>query len=451
MSAELLNRAREGLDWIAEKKGGYEAEIFIQKSRDRGLELKNGKPFLNQESSEEGVGLRLRRDGRMSFAFAGGDVSAVLPDVFKRAASQLTQLPENPHQVLPFPAQRGGEKLEGFEASLYDPNILNDDVEQWTTQLADMDERARRHPRVVEVSQIGFGESVLEMGLASTTGVANFEKGTYSSFGLTVRVSDGDSMEVGSGYRIGRRRRDVDAQAAVDEAVSRTAKLLGARAPTPKRRCAVFDPWVAGELLDLLACSLSAEAVLRGRSFLRGGLGRKIGSSMVNFMDDPLKPGGLSSGRFDDEGIPTRAAAIVDHGVLREYFYDSCTAHEAERISNGCAGRSGFRGPPSASASNFYLMPGRTTRRELILDTNDGILVTEIMGMHTADPVSGEISVGISGVMIKRGRLTHGVRGAMLSCNILDVWERVDGVADDLIFYGSLGAPTFRAADLTIG
>jgi len=70
--------------------------------------------------------------------------------------------------------------------------------------------------------------------------------------------------------------------------------------------------------------------------------------------------------------------------------------------------------------------------------------------MHTADPVSGEMSVGVSGVAIENGEIVHGIRGAMLSTNLLDLLAGVDAVADDLTFYGATAAPTFRVSGLSV-
>ena len=136
--------------------------------------------------------------------------------------------------------------------------------------------------------------------------------------------------------------------------------------------------------------------------------------------------------------------------MLRDYFYDSYTAHKEGRSSNGCAGRNGYRSLPQAGSSNFFMEPGKTSREALIADTKDGVLVFEVMGMHMADPVSGDMSVGVSGIAIQNGELTHSVRGAMLSGNILQMLEGVDAVADDLRFYGSTASPTFRVADMTV-
>jgi PmbA protein len=183
---------------------------------------------------------------------------------------------------------------------------------------------------------------------------------------------------------------------------------------------------------------------------LAGKRGKRVGSALATFIDDPLRQAGLASSIFDGEGVPTRRKVPIDAGVVRDYFYDTAAASKDGCESNGSAGRGSFRGLPSPGSSNFYLEPGAMTREALLEDTRDGILVLELMGMHTADPVSGEFSVGLAGVEIKDGKLGGAVRGAMVSGNLLDLLDRLDAVADDLVFYGSSAAPTFRVRDLTV-
>ena len=90
------------------------------------------------------------------------------------------------------------------------------------------------------------------------------------------------------------------------------------------------------------------------------------------------------------------------------------------------------------------------TREDLIADTRSGLLVAEVLGMHMVDPVSGSFSVGVSALSIEKGLLGRPVKGAMISGNLLDLLSRVDGVASDLTFQGSLGAPTFRVSSLDV-
>lgn len=436
--------------WLRERDPQAEAELYLYRGRDRGIDLREGRPESSQEAAEEGLGLRLVKDGRMAFSYVGGLGLGGLPDLYRRAADQLPLLEPDEHRVLPAP-RAPAPGPGALSETLRDPALFTTPLAEMTPRLLEMHARAMKaDPRIKQVLQLAYAENTAEAAIAATTGTATCETQTYASFGLTVLGGSGEEIQVNGGSRLARFASDLDFAATVDEAVARTTALLDAR-KLPSKRCAVlFDPWVAPELLDLFAGALSAEAVQRGKSLLKGKMGGRVASDLVTFVDEPLRPKGISSGRYDDEGVPTSDKLMVEKGVLKEYFYDAYTAHKDGRSSNGCAGRGGYKGIPGASASNFYLRPGLLSREKLLADTRDGILVLEIMGMHTADPISGEMSVGISGLAIRGGEIAHGVRGAMLSGNLLEMLARVDAVADDLTFYGSLAAPTFRIADVTI-
>ncbi|OGR61542.1 MAG: hypothetical protein A2X36_11885 [Elusimicrobia bacterium GWA2_69_24] len=453
METPLLELADRVVEWIGRKAPGLEAEAYLLRSRDRGIDLKDGVADTIQESSEGGMGLRLFDGKRMAFSFCGGLEPEMIGDLFARAASQLPHLPADPDRALPVAAAGAVPAPEGeaLPATLHDPWIFSRPIQEFIPELREMEARAKRaDPRIAKVLQVGYGENASEVAISSTRGIRACERGTSCSGGLYAMASAGDDVQVGSASRFARFRKDLDLGRVADEAVFRTVSLLGARKLPSRRRAVLFDPWLAGEIVDLVASPMSAEMVQRGKSLLKGRVGERIASPAVTFVDDPWLPGGVSSARFDDEGVPTQRKTMIDQGVLCDYFYDTYTARKDGRSSNGCAGRAGFRGLPAATPSNFFMRPGKMTREELIADTKDGILVLELMGMHMTDPISGEVSVGISGVAITDGEITHGIRGAMLSCGLLDLLNSIDGVADDLTFYGSLAAPTFRASDLTV-
>src|SRR5262249_4621932 len=159
--------------------------------------------------------------------------------------------------------------------------------------------------------------------------------------------------------------------------------------PPTGRRAVLFDPWVSGEFIDLIAGALSADQVQRGKSLFRGKLGAKVASPLLTMVDDPWLDRGIASAAFDDEGVPTRKKTMSEAGVLKDFFYATYTARKDKRESNGTAGRASYKGTPGPSATNFYVKPGAISRDELLAGTKDGILVLEVMGMHTADPVSG--------------------------------------------------------------
>jgi PmbA protein len=72
------------------------------------------------------------------------------------------------------------------------------------------------------------------------------------------------------------------------------------------------------------------------------------------------------------------------------------------------------------------------------------------MGMHTANPISGDFSVGVAGLLIENGEITRPVRGMALGGNIIELIASIDKVGNDLQFFGSRGSPTVRIAEMTI-
>lgn len=450
MTASFLDLAERALDAARKAVPGFTVELYAARGRERALERKEGRPEQTFESSEEGLGLRLADGGRMAFVCGGGLSPDTAVDLARRAKAQLPLMKADPARALPA-APPAGSDPDGLSATLEDPEAFQSPLEDLAPRLDAAAAKARRaHAGVKAVLHAGYSESFSEVAVVSSLGVSAYERGSSSGVGFSMSAARGAELQVGSGSRAARRAADLDWDAAAADAAFRAAVLLGAKKLPGKRRDVLFDPWVASDVLDLLAGPLSAEAVQRGRSLFKGRIGKRVASKAVTLEDDPHRPGGLGSALFDDEGLPTRRKTMVEGGILREYFYDAYTAAREGKASNGSASRGGYRGLPGPSPMNLFLKPGKLSREALLKDTRDGILVFELMGMHTADPVSGELSVGVSGVAVRRGEVTHGIKGAMLSTNVLALFGAVDAVADDLVSYGSLSAPTFRAAGLQI-
>ena len=123
----------------------------------------------------------------------------------------------------------------------------------------------------------------------------------------------------------------------------------------------------------------------------------------------------------------------------------------AKTVSTGNASKSERNTPPSPGVSNFYLAGGELSREALYQTTSRAFVVRDVIGMHTADCVSGEFSVGASGFLWEKGKPGRAVRGVTLSGNLLDLFAGVDAVANDLTWQGTMGAPTFRVKGLSVG
>lgn len=449
MSADLEDLARDAVAWMKSRSAETAAEVYLARGEERSLSRREGEREGVSASESDGVGVRVVRDGRVGFAAAGGADLDEIKSLYARAVEQLPHAEPDPRRVLPGPqADPAADPL--LAATLWDEDLFTLPWDKVEDRLRQAEAAAQAAPRVARVMRVEYAESRGTVVIAGTSGLFARERGSDSSVSLVVSAESGTEVSLGEAYRAERRASALDVAAAGREAGRRASALLGARRAKGGKRAILFEPWVGVEFLELLAELLSADEVQGGRSLLAGKLGQSVASPFVTLRDDPRRPGGLGSSRFDDEGLPTRDKAMIERGVLRDYFHDAVSAAKVGRVSNGCAYRASYAGLPGPGASNFYLAPGEATREALIADTKAGLLVSEVLGMHMVDPVSGAFSVGVSGLSIEKGRLAGPVKGAMISGSLLDLLSRVDGVASDLIFQGSLGAPTFRVSTLDV-
>jgi PmbA protein len=168
-------------------------------------------------------------------------------------------------------------------------------------------------------------------------------------------------------------------------------------------------------------------------------------------IDDGLLENGLGTSPCDDELVPTKKKAVIDKGSLVLFLYNTYTANKDNVESTGNGMRGGFKGIPGVGITNLYIEPGDKPIDELVASVDKGLLVTEVMGMHTANAISGDFSVGEVGFWIEKGKKAYPVREITIAGNILDLMKHVDAVGNDIRFSGRIGCPSLRIKELSIG
>ena len=447
MSEDLAARATEAVSWMAGQSAVVQAEVYLSRSRHRSLARRDGARDGVEIAESLGAGVRVMEGGRVGFASAGGADPETLRGLWRRAVEQLPHAEPESRRALPPPEAVAPDAA--FDASLWDDSLFTRSWEELDARLGQAETAASAGGRA-RVLRSEIAESRGDVVVANTLGLMASERGGSISVSVSSAAERAGESQIGEGFREARRFESLGVEAAGAEAARRALCSIGGGRTRAGRRAVVFEPWVAVEFLEALAGLLSAEEVQCGRSLLGGRLGKMIASPLVTLRDDPRRLGGAASARFDDEGVPTRDKALIESGVLRELLHDSATAAREGGPSNGCGYRDGWSGLPGPGPSNLFLAPGVMSRDALIGGTKDGLLVLEVLGTHMVDPVSGEFSVGVSGLEIGNGEIARPFKGAMIAGGLLDLLERVDAVADDLIFHGSFGSPTFRVSALDV-
>jgi PmbA protein len=200
--------------------------------------------------------------------------------------------------------------------------------------------------------------------------------------------------------------------------VDRAARLLGATKPASRRLTAVLDREVTAELLSIIGGTLSGEAVLKGRSLFANREGEAVAAPSVDLTSDPTDPGAFGAGHYDGEGLARRKVPLVTEGILRGFLYDTYSGRRAGRASTASASR-GYSSPPAVGAAALTLAPGTASQAELVTGVADGVFVQEVSGLHSGvNPISGDFSVGATGLVIRDGVFAEPFREATIASTL---------------------------------
>ncbi len=235
-----------------------------------------------------------------------------------------------------------------------------------------------------------------------------------------------------------------------DDACKKAKALSLAEKGSSLRASILFPPEASLELLSLLSFSLKGDEVSKGRSFLKDSLGKKVFSENLSVIDDGLMPGLPETRPFDDEGIPQRKKVLIREGEVAGFIWDFYYGKRAGLFSTGNARRPDPSSPPKVDFTNLYIERGLKTKEELLNSSGPVFEVLEILGAHTADPISGDFSFGVSGILYEKGEPLRYLCEMGLSGNIFELFREVE-VAKDLTFFGDTGSPSLLVPSMDLG
>jgi PmbA protein len=332
----------------------------------------------------------------------------------------------------------------------FDPEGLARKVEE-KIELAKKVERLCRAAdrRIQTVRSANLSESLFETILASHDGRILRHRGTMFSSSLACKAEENGDAQMGYEYVFSPFLSKLDLEFCAKSGAEGAVELLGAQKPKSMKCPAVIRNDVVSELIDFLAGSFSGEEIEKGKSLLQGKLNERVFADSIDILDDGLLSEGLATRPFDAEGTASQTTKVVEGGVFKKILLDKKYAKRFGSQPTGNSSRS-IKNPPSISTTNVYLKAGTKTLAELVRDVGNGILITNLMGVHTANSVTGNFSLGASGLIIRSGKIAEPVKGFAVAGNVLDLFRSVSALGSDLRFFGSVGAPSLLLPELAV-
>jgi len=437
----------ERLEAELRRRGAADYEIYAAEVDSLAVDAKEGAVEGLERASSRSVAVRVLEAGRLGFAYS----TDLAPEALARVAEQAVAAAHETSADAANGLAAAPVKLPEV-AGLYDEAVAATPQEAKVERALALERAALAGDRrLKKVRRASYREGLSRVHIRNSRGVDLSRRSSHVSASVMVMAQDDDNAEMGWDFDFSRAFAGLDVDTIGRRAAKRALEALGGRS-VPTCACpALLESHVTADLLELIGASLLAESVQKGKSLFAGRLGQQVAAPLLNLIDDGLRPGGLESAPFDDEGNPRQRTPLIEQGRLSSFLYDQYSANREGRASTGNASRPSSLSPPVPAMSNLYLEPGERSFAELVSQMDRGIVITNVLGMHTANPVSGDFSVGAGGQWVEGGRVRHPVKGIAISGNVLELLSRVAAVGSDLRFWGQVGAPSLLVERLDVG
>lgn len=252
---------------------------------------------------------------------------------------------------------------------------------------------------------------------------------------LNASATDGEIIQFGHGSLGGVKGFEVISETDIEEfgrnIGEKAVRLLDAK-PAPSGQFPVIaDPELTGVLIhEALGHATEGDLILQNDSILKGKIGEKIASDIVNIFDDASRKDGFGYYPYDVEGVKTKPNQLVKNGELISLLNSRETASKLGMKSSGNA-RSIIADQPIVRMSNTYLQPGDNTFEELLEDIPNGMYLKGSRGGQV-DTGKGIFQFNAAeGYLIEDGEITTPLRDVSLSGNILETLKNIDAIGND--------------------
>jgi PmbA protein len=423
--------------------GADDAECFVRRSVSMRLEVQDGKVAGVRRGNDLAAAVRVLAGGRPGFSYATDPEKDSIRGMIDDALQSAKLVAPSDENIFS-PAD-----VPGTVEGLVDQAGLDVELDEKVRLTLAQEETALAHDeRVTQVHRPAYSESFRTTGIASGGFAWSYDD---SAFSMSTQAVAGDASGSQTGYdwAVTRRFSDLDPETIAITAARDAVDLLGGEPPETGTYVTLLTPRVAIDILGVLTSSFSADEMQKGRSRLAERAGEKVFSSQLSIVDDGSLAYGIGSAPFDDERVPPVTRSLVEDGVVSGKLHTLKTAAREGQPPTGNASKGDVSASPAATGTNLYVKPGPGPL-DMHLAGKTVMKITSMMGIHTADRIAGDFSVGAAGFLIEDGQVVRPFRNGTVSGNIFELLADVVAIGDDLVYYGSTGSPSILVAGTVV-
>jgi PmbA protein len=440
---KLLNVLDEKIDKalsLLKNKGINSYEVYASSGDIIRAEAEEHEMKNLERATESGISVRILAEGSMGFAYGKDADEELIDSAIKSAKYQFA----DEYNIIPMP------EVEYRRADIFDGDIEKLSAEECLEKAKTVESSALTFDeRVRQVRKATFARTLAYVRIVNSAGIDVTGNATYCSASVMVMACSGEEMQSGYDFSISHNLKDIELEKTGLTASKNAVSMLGARHIVTCKMPVLFDNLTTADILETISGSFVGENITKGKSLLKDRLGEVYFSPCITLLDNPLEKNSINSFAFDGEGVASRKNILIEKGRVASFVYDSYWGKVAGQSSTGNSIRGSYRSSPVLSVRHLKLEPG-SSMAGVLHGLKQVLKVTDIMGMHTVDPISGEFSVGVNGILIENGIDAYPVRGAAIAGNLFSMLGHVVHVGDDVRSFGSVQTPSILIEEMDI-
>ena len=457
-----IQALRTALTAVTDRTGASSAEFYVKAGGSLRIEIDPWRPSIASPSAPDDWRSHVGNVEERGWALRAGDASGALfiaesgslpaPGGWRRLNSHSLRPgslrlppPNRPKASLPNP---GKKDVPGNDSEALGRDLIRGILERTRNELPGS--------RLIRARlDDGASASVLANS-AGVTGRTSLRLATLEMEFAVERIGTRGSCSL---YRAAGDLTSFDTRTIAAEVADRLTLATAAPAPVlPSGEIAV-SPALASSLLALLG------PLFRDRggweTLQRLTSGHSLGPPDLQILDDGALETGWIRTTIDDEGVPTRAVALVKDGEpgepLLTWEDDGWSGFSAA----GCRRRSGWRSPPEISHSHLYIARGPESADAIrsgirrgcyLLDCAPGGRRHATFGLSD-NHREASFEIDATGFVVEYDRILGAIPKARLRGSIRQLFRGIRAVGDDLRFLpvpGAVGAPTLLLTGLQL-
>lgn len=422
-------------------KGFTDLEFFITHAKSTKLSLYQGKIDQNVQSDVESISIRGIYQDKL--------VSARLEDLSSNTVEHtLDVMLENAKSIT------ASEPAIIFEGSKSYPEVkvenfrfIDVPIEDKIQLVHDLEASILKADHVKQVQTTMYQENENTTEIINSKGL-NLKRSNTFAYAYAVGVFEKeDDIKTAYDIKLVKSFDQFDAQVMAEETVRKGQAKLGGKSLKSGAYPVVFSNEMFADILGVFTSIFTGEAAYRNLTALKDKLGQSIASADITLIDNPLHEDAYFQMPFDDEGVACQPFKVVDQGIFKGWMHNLKTAAIFKEAPTG----HGFGG--AIRPTNFYLEPKEKSFDELIASIENGVYITDLVGLHAGvKTVSGDFSLQAGGFRIENGKVTAPVKMIVVSGNFFKMLNDIEAIGSDLKFgLSGTGSPSVHAGKLMIG